>query len=141
MTNLLKAIITKISGSAFSSDVGGRVYLDRAPSETEFPYCVFQIVSAVPEDVFTKYGEDILLQFSLFSTSSSVAEIAGMYEDLKTLFDDCSLTIPPSGSETDSLIWMKRESLATIMDEHTTPQGTIGVRAWHVEYMVLTQEI
>jgi len=141
MKNLLTAIIAKTNNSALSSDVGGRIYLDEASEGWQFPYVVFSIVTDTPGGVFSKDGEDILIQFSLFSTSKSVAEIANMYEDLKALFDDCALTIPPTGDATDTLIWMKRENLTTIMDEHTTPIGTVGVKAWHVDYMVLTKEV
>ena len=135
MNNLLAAIITKTSDSALSSDVGGRIYLDQAPEGTEYPYIVFFIVVDTPEDVFARDGEDILIQFSLFSTSASVAEIADMYKDLKALFDNCSFSIT-----NNTLIWMRRDSLTTLMDEHTTPSGTIGVKAWHVDYQILTKE-
>lgn len=141
MKNLLKSIFAKASSSSLSTYVGGRIYEGYATDNATLPYVVVSIISDVPEDVFTKDGEDILIQFSLFSASSSVAEIADMYEHLKALFDDCSFKIPPTGSETDTLVWMKRENLTTIMDEHTTPQGTVGVRAWHVDYTVLTQEV
>jgi hypothetical protein len=43
--NILTAIYGKFTGSAFSTDVGGRIYLDEAPAGAEFPYCVFQIVT------------------------------------------------------------------------------------------------
>ena len=135
MNDILTAIMTKISGSDLSSDVGGRVYLDVAPKDVEYPYIVFMIVVDTPEDVFGKDGEDILIQFSLFSTSSSVAEIANIYNDLKALFDNCSMAIAHN-----TLVWMRRDNLTTLMDEHTTPVGTIGVKAWHVDYQVLTQE-
>ena len=75
MNNLLSAIMSKLSGSAFYNDVGGRIYLDEAPEGAEFPYCVFSIVSDVPEYPSNKTMEDIIMQFSLFSASQGATEI------------------------------------------------------------------
>lgn len=135
MDNLLSAIITKTSGSAFASDVGGRIYLDHAPDNAEFPYCVFFIVSDVPNDTFKDKIDDILIQFSLFSASSSAAEMADMYKDLKALFDDCSLTITGS-----TLIWMKRENTQTMTEEITTADASQIVKHWAVDYSIIKQE-
>jgi hypothetical protein len=41
MDKYLTAIMTKTTGSAFSTAVGGRIYLDAAPDKATFPYCVF----------------------------------------------------------------------------------------------------
>ena len=142
MNNLLTAIMTKITTgpSALSNDVGGRVFLDQAPAGTEFPYCVFFIVSDVPEDCFAKDGESILIQFSLFSASLGAAEITNMYKDLKALFDDCSMTIPPTGTETDKLIWCRRANLTTMVDDITVADAAQTVKHWAVDYEITTQE-
>ncbi len=145
MNNLLTAIFSKISGSSFSSDIGGRIFLDNAPDNTEFPYCVVFIVSDMPEYTFpaaTAKGnlEEIIIQFSLFSASAGMTEITGIYEDLRTLFDDCTLTIPPTGTETYALIWMKRENLTVMVDEIITKEGTVGVKHWAVDYNILMEK-
>ncbi len=136
MNNLLTAIMTKISGSNLSSDVGGRVYLDQAPDACEMPYIVFFIVSDVPDNTFEEFLEDILIQFSLFSSSSSATEITTMYTDLKALFDDCSFLIT-----SNTLLWFKRSHLTTMVDGITAPTGTVGVRHWAVDYSILMQRI
>jgi hypothetical protein len=139
MNNLLASIMTKISGSAFSSDVGGRVYLDAVPASempATFPYCVFFIVSDVPEDCFAKDGESIMMQFSLFSASSGAAEITTMYADLKALLDDCSFTIT-----SNVLNWFRRVSLTTMTEDITTVEGTTKVKHWSQEYEITTQKI
>jgi len=133
MKNLLAAIMTKVSGSSLSSDVGGRIYLDQAPEGCEFPYAVMQIVSDVPDHTFTEDFENIIIQFSLFSSSSGATEITGMFADLKTLFDECSLTITGS-----TLVWMKRTNLTTMVDDITVSDGTQQVRHWAVDYEVMT---
>lgn len=133
MNNLLQALMTKISGSALSVDVGGRIYLDEAPNGAEFPYCVFFIVSGTPDRTFTEHYTDILIQFSLFSASEGATEITTMYADLKSLFDECALTI--SGS---TLVWCKESNLTTMVDDITTPAGTSTVKHWAVDFEVKT---
>jgi len=118
--------------------VGGRIYLDEAPAGAEFPYCVFQIVTASKEKTFTEEFRDTLIQFSLFSTSQGATEITTMYKDLIALFDECTLTIPPTGTVTDTLVWMRESNLVTMVDEITTPQGTSTLKHWAVDFEVKT---
>lgn len=49
MINLTTAIYSKFSGSALSTDVGGRMFKLEAPQDTEMPYVVFFVVSNVPQ--------------------------------------------------------------------------------------------
>jgi len=135
LINILTALMSKFSGSAFSSDVGGRIYLDEAPEGAEFPYCVFFIVSSVPEDTFTEEIENTLIQFSLFSTSKGATEITTMYNDLKTLLKDASLTVTGKTS-----VWLRQDNLTTMIDEITTSEGTSAVKHWAVDYSILVQE-
>jgi hypothetical protein len=130
----LTAIMTKIAGSALSSDVGGRVYLDEAPQEVEFPYIVFFIVTGSGDDNFTDNIDDLLIQFSLFSASKGAAEISGIYNNLETLFHDCELTA--TGYNT---VWMKRENLTTMIDE-VDQSGTPRVKHWAVDYRLITEK-
>jgi len=141
MENLLTAIATKFLGSDFSTDVGGRVYLDKAPDKPTFPYCVYFDVTDYPDNVFAKTGEEYLFQFSLFSAAQAAAEITTMLKDLKALFDDCSMTIPPTGTVTDILIWCKRGAKQTFTEEITTVKGTTQIRHWSQEYEITTQKV
>ena len=134
MNNLLTGIYGKLTGSNFSSYVGGRVYLDRAPAGVEYPYCVFSIVSGNPDWTFKESFEDTYIQFSLFSASSSATEITTMYSYLKSLYDDCSMTIT-----SNTLIWFRRQNLATMTEDITVGDATQQVRHWAVDYHVMTQ--
>lgn len=137
MNNLLTALATKISGSTISTDVGGRIYLDQYPSDempATYPYVVYFIVSGVPDDVFSKKGKSILLQFSIFSASSGLSEITTIYNDLHTLFDDCSFAIT-----SNTLIWMYEVNLTTMVEEITAIDGTQTVKHWAVDYEIVTQ--
>ncbi len=128
MQALIDAIKAKISGSTFEADVNGRIYLDEADDMT-LPYVVFFIVSAVPEKTFTEIFSDVLVQFSLFSAKTAgVAEIANIYNDLKTLLDECALTISDS-----TLVWMRENSLTTMIEPDTAPDGSSGIRHWAVD--------
>lgn len=134
MNNLLTAIMAKTSGSNLSTDVGGRIFLDQAPDGCEYPYIVFFIVSDAPDDVFAKTGENVIVQFSIYSSSLSASEISTIYTDLKSLFDGCSMSITGS-----NLIWFHRTELTTMVDEVTTPTGTQSVKHWAVDYEVNLQ--
>lgn len=135
MNNLLAAIMTKCTGSALSTDVGGRIFLDEAPEGSVFPYVVFRIVAGLPQDTFKSSIEDTLIQFSLFSTSAGAAEITDMYADLKTLFDWTALTITGG-----TCIWMMRQGFSTMFDDITTLAGTVGLRHWAVDYSIMVEK-
>ncbi len=132
MNNLLTATMTKLSGSAFSTDVGGRIFLSQAPEGCEFPYAVFFIVSDVPEYPGGKTIEDLMFQFSLFSTSESATEITTMLTDLHTILDDCVLTITGY-----SPIYFIRGNLTTMVEDVTTPIGTSTVKHWAQGYNIM----
>jgi hypothetical protein len=166
MDALLAAIYGKISGSALSSDVGGRVYLDEAPAGCEFPYVVYFVVSSTPDDVFCQKGKQTLIQFSLFSANTSAVEVADLYDSLRTLFDDAFIEI--SIHETDGvryytidgyladgsyladgtyfagyndiLLWMHEVNLTTMVEDITTAEGVQSVKHWAADYEVVTQE-
>lgn len=131
MDGLLSAIMTKTTGSALSTDVGGRIYLDVTPDDSTFPYVTFMIISGSPDDSFQEKVDEFIFQFSLFSASSGAAEITDMYNDLRTLFDDCNLTI--SGATFCS---MQRQSLTTMIEEITVVDATQRIRHWAVEYLI-----
>jgi len=135
MDALLAAIYGKISGSALSSDVGGRVYLDEAPAGCEFPYVVFFIVSGVPDNVFNKYGESVTIQFSLFSDSAGAAEITDMFNDLTAIYDDAQLTVTGY-----NMIIMERQNLVTMVEEIETTEGKQAVKHWAVDYEAIIQK-
>ena len=140
MKNLATAITTKFTAApggvhnSFYTDIGGRFYRGRAPARTQYPYAVYLLpISDVPEKTFTEDYENVLIQFSLFSDSSSSSEVEDMFTYLKALYDECSLTITGS-----TLVWMKRGNATLADEEHTTPSGTTKVWAYHIEYEILT---
>ncbi len=131
MQSIIDAIKLKISGSMLETNVNGRIYLDEA-DEITLPHCVWFVVSAVPEKTFTEVFSDLLVQFSIFSAKTAgVAEIANIYNDLHTLFDECALTIASS-----TLVWMRETNLTTMMLPDTAPDGSSGIRAWHADYEI-----
>ncbi len=135
MNALLAAISSKLSGSALSTDVGGRYRLDEAAQGWQMPYVIIRIVSGVPQDTFREDLEEALVRFSLFSSSKGTSEIGTMYADLIALMDDAALSITGY-----TCVWCKRENLAPMFEEVTTPEGTVGVRHWAVDYNILMQK-
>lgn len=93
MNVLRPGIETILAGSAIENDVGGRWYYLEADTP-DYPRLVFSSVSDVPDNVFAKKGEGVLIQFDLFSMKSAgKAEIETMKTDLTALLDDCALTL------------------------------------------------
>lgn len=135
MHNLLASIMTKCSGSALSTAVGGRIFEGQAPEGTEFPYVVITIVDDAQADTFKDKLEDLQIQFSLFSISKGLTEITGMFTNLKALFDDAVLTITGNYH-----ILISRQHLTTMYDDITTPEGTVGLRHWAVDYWIITEQ-
>lgn len=134
MNNLLSSIMATCSGSALSTAVGGRIFEGEAPEGTGFPYVVFLIVTDRQADTFKDKLEDITIQFSLYSISKSLTEITGMFANLKALFDDAVLTITNNYH-----IMISRQNLTTMLDDITTPDGTVGLRHWAVDYWIITE--
>lgn len=135
MVNLLTAIKSKFAGSQLNTDCGGRIYLDRAPDSARLPYVVYFIVSSVPQDNFKTDLDDVIIQFSLFSSSEDVTEITTLYSDLSTLFEGCALTITST-----TLVWMYETNLTTMVDDITVIGGTKGVRHWAVDYSIMVEK-
>ena len=139
MNNILAAIYSNMLETEVYDRVGGRIYLDQAPDGTEFPYIVYFIVTGNPDNTFSEKMESIILQFSIFSLQSGPTEIIGIYYYLKTLFDDCDLTISRGEGTDNVLIWCKRQNLTTMVDEVTTPSGTATVKHWAIDYSILVR--
>lgn len=133
MNYLLAAITTKFSGSTVSSDVGGRIFLDEAPEGTEFPYIVFNEVTNIPEYPGYQTMDEYLFDFSIYSDSQSASQVTTVLADLRTLLDDCSLTITGS-----TLVYFIRGNLTTLIEEITTPTGTGSVKHYIQEYSLTT---
>lgn len=124
MLELSKSIYGKLSGSTLETDIGGRLYKGQAPDGVQFPYAVYFIVSDYPEYPGGKTIEQVLLQFSLFSSASGSTEIEDMLTHLRTLYDDVVLTITGYTS-----IYFIRGNMIPTRDEITTASGTMGI--WH----------
>lgn len=131
MNGLLAALVTKLTGTAFDTAVASRIYLDRAPEASAFPYCVFSIVSSVPQDTFTEEIDDTLVQFDLYSTSEGATEITGLYEALRAALKDQALTVAGGAH-----LWCEERNLTTMVDDITTPAGTVGAKHWAVDYSI-----
>jgi len=133
--NLTTAIFAKCAvGSDLYNDVAGRLFNGRAPEGAEYPYVVFLLVSDMPEKTYTEDFENVIIQFSLFSsTIYDTTEIEDMFTHLKALYDECSFEITDS-----TLIWMKRENATLMVEDHTTPAGTVQVWHYAVDYSIMT---
>lgn len=133
MKALTTAIYSQLAGSALSTAVGGKMFKGRAPDGTSFPYVIFFVVTDMPDRTFTEDYENVIIQFSLFSTASGTTEIEDMFTHLKTLYDEKPFTITGS-----TLVWMRRSNTSFLVEDHTTPTGTQQVWHYAVDFEVLT---
>lgn len=131
MKALSTGIFTKFTGSALSTALGGRMYKQRAPENTTYPYCVYYIIVSTPDNTFTENLEDVLVQFSLFSSASSSDEIGTLLDTLTALYDDCTLTITGA-----TPVYMQRANITPTVEDHVTTSGTVEVWATHIDYDV-----
>ena len=96
MNSLFQAMYNHFSNtttSGFYNDVSGRMYLNKAQQGASFPYCVYFSVADIDELDFTDEREDFTLQFDIYSQNNSALEAGNLLESLKTMFDNCSLTV------------------------------------------------
>ena len=96
MNALFKAIWNRFAtttGSGFYNDISGRMYLNKASQAASFPYCVYFSVSDIDDLDFSEEHEDFLIQFNIFSQNNSAVEAGDLLETLKTMYDNCSLTV------------------------------------------------
>lgn len=131
MKNLTTAIFAKCAvGTDLYNDVAGRLFNGRAPEGAEYPYIVFLLVSDVPDLTFSENYEDVIIQFSLFSsTIYDTTEVENMFTHLKALYDECVLS-PTS----ETVIYMMRQNATLMSEDHTTLQGTVQIWAYHIDY-------
>jgi len=72
--------------------IEGRLYLDVAPQQATFPYCIYSVDANIDFD-FTDEREGLLLQFDIFSQNNSALEAGQLLELLKKKFDNCDLSV------------------------------------------------
>ena len=96
MNSLFQALYNRFSASTttgFYNDISGRLRHNVAKQGDPFPYCVYFSVSDVDELDFSDEREDILMQFNVFTQNNSALQAGQLLESLKTMFDNCSLTV------------------------------------------------
>jgi len=126
LTEALYTRATGASGTAFMASIGSRFFDSEAPEGAEYPYCVYLIVTDIKDWQFVERFEDVVIQFSIFSITSSSGEAKDIYDLLNTLFDEQALVV----SGMIQFLWMWRNTTSIMKEEHTTPAGTAS--AWHV---------
>ena len=96
MKQLFTGIINKFTTGTptIYTNLGGRLRLHEAKQGETLPYGVFFLIGTSPDYYF---GEQRLfsniIQFSLFTNDRSSENICDYYDNLTSLFDECTLTI------------------------------------------------
>ena len=137
MKNLYTGLMTYFNTSNnFNTAIGGRMFNTIAPENTPMPYCVFTHVVSTQADTFTEDMDEITLQFSIFSDSSSSTEVHDAMTYCKTLFDDCTFTVT-SGV----VVQFMRGVDGLIIEEYETESGSQRVWHFHVDYSVIRRKV
>lgn len=96
MNALFKAIYnlynTDVGHGAYTS-VSGRFYHNVAPQGTPYPYIVYFNVTDLDDLYFAEEMEEFLIQFNVFAEGESDLEAGEIFENVKSLFDNCILTV------------------------------------------------
>jgi 23S rRNA (adenine2503-C2)-methyltransferase len=111
-------------------------YWEASGRRLTFEYVLLGAVNDSQADTFKDALEDINIQFSLYSISKGLTEVTGLFANLKTLFDNAVLTITGNYH-----ILISRQALTTMFDDITTPEGTVGLRHWAVDYWIITEAV
>jgi hypothetical protein len=135
LKNLSTAIYGKISGSAFATSIGGRLYKGRAPQNPTFPYVVYYLISDNPRNTFAERIEDVLIQFSIFSTASGSTEIEDIFANLKSLYDNCDLSIVGN-----THLMMERQGASLTSGEMDVTAGTGEYWQYDVDYSIMMKK-
>jgi hypothetical protein len=106
----------------------GRLYHTQALQTTTFPFCVFSFVSQGTEYTFTDEFENLVVQFSLFSTTNSSLEIEDLRAKLTALYDWCSLSVTGY-----SHLYMRRISSRLTKDDRPAWHYSIDYRIFVVK--------
>ena len=96
MIELYEAIYNKFNnstGHGAYTNVGGRFYLNHAPQGATLPYIVYWQVADIADQDFGEEQEDFTIQFDIFSQNNSATEAGTILGNVKSLLDDCALTV------------------------------------------------
>ena len=137
MKDLLTGIYTEFTSapaSSFYTKIGGKLYLNEAPSTAVMPYAVYDIVANVADENWhTKY-EETTVDFTLYSDSAAGAlEISQMYEGLTEQFDNVGLTVANYNH-----IHMQRTN--SWLDKIPADVPNKSIWQYVVEYNILTRK-
>lgn len=135
MKELIKAIYAKNAGSTLDGLIGGRIFHGAAPTGTTFPYVVFFRVAGSQEWTFTENFDCPLIQFSVFSASSSSLESAGIADAVQSLYNECRLSVT---GETFLHMWLVN-TVGPTLDDSIIVEGMDGGWAVHLDFECRTQ--
>lgn len=100
MNPLFQAIYNKYNvstGHGAYTSVSGRFYHNVAPQGVTFPYVVYFEVTNIDDLYFAEEQENFLIQFDIYSQAKSqnrsALEAGQIFENFKSLFDNCILTV------------------------------------------------
>lgn len=134
MNALFQAIYNKYNSDTAHgayTNVSGRFYHNNAPQKSDLPFIVYFAVDDINEVDFGEEKEDFLIQFNIFSQNNSAEEAGNILTNLKSLFDECDLTV------TDwRHVYMQRARVIPNNDFSQVPP----VHGYSIDYNILIEK-
>lgn len=95
MKQLFTAIMTDFNtGNTFNTAIGGRLYAGRVPAQISYPYCIFDLITAIPTYYLdTETVEDLTIQFTIVANTTDVSDVNDIQDKLRSWFDNIKLTV------------------------------------------------
>ena len=86
---------TGASGLNATGGIPSKLFFSEATEGTGFPYGTFDLISNTPGYVFSDglNIENFRVQFDLFDDDSSAIDVLEIFERVKTLYDEATLTV------------------------------------------------
>ncbi len=92
MKAFFTAFRTYSVSTQFYTDVGGQLYTDEAPQNTDYPYAVWTFPYGFPEyDLVAKKSEGVTAQLDIYADNTS--EILSLFDEADNSFNNCSFTV------------------------------------------------
>ena len=111
---MITALRTAIAASgSFYTAMGSRVYLDKAPSDSALPLCVYSYTVERMDKMASGRDHIASVVFQMFCSADSTATVASAQAALRTYLDGRVLT----GTGYDRIVCQMRKQGAPVLDD------------------------
>lgn len=92
MKEVAIALYSLYTGTALAANTED-LYNTFAPEEAKEPYITFDFIAGLPDYTFDTRFEEVIIQFNIYSGNNSPVEVNNLYDNLKDVYDDGTLSV------------------------------------------------